>query len=255
MKILVGYTGLLGKTLCEHINFDLKFNSKNIESFNNLVSGSDNELYLTCLPATKWMVKKDTEKDINNIFNIFNILKTKNYKKIFLFSTIDVYNDSPIHSDENYHPNISKLNYGNNRRLFELMVKEYLKFDDLKIFRLPSLFSKNIKKNILFDLLTNNNIEQINSNSSYQWYNLDNLYKDIYEYSSKYPEEVEFNLFPEPIETEVLLSFFENSKHKVNYGDKIIYDFKTKFTENGYIMNKEQILKEIKNFINEGISK
>lgn len=58
MKIIVGNTGLVGTTLCESINFDLKFNSSNIGEFISLVEDGS-ELYLSCLPATKWMVNKD----------------------------------------------------------------------------------------------------------------------------------------------------------------------------------------------------
>lgn len=251
MKIIIGNTGLVGTTLSETINFDLKFNSTNLSDFLKIVDDGA-ELYLTCLPATKWMVNKNTTGDFENIMNILNLIKGKKYKKVVLISTIDVYNTSELKSNENTTPLVQNLNYGNNRYLFEVLVNEYLQTEDLKIFRLPALFNKHIKKNILFDLINNNNVNTINSNSSFQWYNLNNLSSDIIKYSEKYPNEVVFNLFPEPIDSLEIINLFPSLSTQVNFSEnKIIYDFTTKFSNNGYISTKEEILTEIKELINE----
>lgn len=255
MKILVGETGLVGTTLKEKIDFDHLFNTKNINNYyNNNFDGSD--LYLSCLPASKWVVNNDIQNDIENLYKLINIFSHFKYNNIFLISTIDVYCDSPNGSDENYNPNVRNLNYGSNRLLFENLVKQILTYKNLKIFRLPALFNKHIKKNILFDLLNNNNIELINSNSSYQWYNLDNLSNDIKYYREKFPNEILINLFTEPIDTEEILNFFPTHKNLVNYNDnKIVYNYKTKFHSSGYMKNKIEIITEIKKFINDYISK
>lgn len=249
MKIIVGDTGLVGKTVCESINFDKRFNTKNMHTFFQEVNDNQ-ELFLTCLPATKWMVNKDLREDMSNINKLINQLSRFHYSKVTLISTIDVYNDSPLKSNENYSPNISKLSYGNNRYLFEMFVREFIKTDDLKIFRLPALFNKHIKKNVLFDLINENNIEQINANSSFQWYNLDNLVSDIKKYSEKYPNETVFNLFTEPIDTMEIVKLFPQFIDKVTHSDiKVKYDYTTKHNE--YISSKETVLGEIKNLINE----
>jgi nucleoside-diphosphate-sugar epimerase len=172
MNILIGDTGLIGTTLKEKIYFDFTYNSKNIFRFNELIY-ENATLYLSCLPATKWLVNKNTKSDIQNINNIIEILSKQKFDKVVLFSTIDVYSDTPLLSDENSPIHMKSLSYGANRYLFELLVKEFVTTDDLKIFRLPALFSKNIKKNVLYDLIHNNNVDQINKNSAFQWYNLD----------------------------------------------------------------------------------
>lgn len=247
MKILIGNTGLIGTTLKEKINFDFEFNSKNITSFNEIVNDSC-ELYLSCLPATKWLVNQQIGNDFDNINNILNIIQEKTYSKIILISTIDVYCDSPLKSNEEHNPNVSKLNYGNNRYLFELLVREKLKTDDLKIFRLPALFSDKIKKNVLYDLINNYNIENINLNSVYQWYNLNNLVSDIQLHSENYPIDSVFNLFTEPIFTLELLKLFPNiNPLNLKHGDSIVYDYTTKYGE--YISNKEIVLSDIKKLI------
>lgn len=256
MKIIIGNTGLIGKTICEKEKFDLYFNSKNIDTYNEYVNNGS-ELFLSCLPATKWMINKNPLEDLNNIMKIINIISKKEYSKITLISTIDVYDGKGRLMNENDLPCIDNFNYGNNRYLFEILVTKLIKTNDLKIFRLPALFNKHIKKNILYDLLNDNNIEQINPNSWYQWYNLDNLTDDIKKYSKLYPKETIFNLFGEPIETNNIISLFPQHKDKIvhNWTNNVYYDFKTKFTDIGYISTELEILEEIKKFINEFSSK
>ena len=249
MKLLIGNTGLVGSTILESESFDHTFNSRNLHTFNDIANDGD-ELLLTCLPATKWLVNKNLTEDIENINRIINTIKQRSYSKITLISTIDVYNDSPLLSNEDYSPNISKLSYGNNRYLFELMVREMVKTDDLKIFRIPALFNKNIKKNVLFDLINNNNIEQINGNSSFQWYNLDNLSTDIKHYTETYPNEVLFNLFTKPLDTMEIINLFPQHADKVMFSpNRHVYDYTTKFGT--YISDNETTLNEIKQFIDE----
>jgi hypothetical protein len=142
MKILIGSSGLIGQMMLEKRQFDYSFNSKNINEFKNVVEDGS-ELFLTCLPATKWMVNKDLRKDMDNINFIIDTISKNQYSKVTLISTIDVYNDSPLHVNEDYYPNVSKLSYGNNRYIFELLVREYVKTNDLKIFRQEFLLSKN----------------------------------------------------------------------------------------------------------------
>jgi len=251
MKLIIGSTGLVGKTICENIKFDHYFNTSNIKTFNTIAKDGD-ELFLSCLPATKWVVNKDIIGDLQNIYDIISLISGITYSKVTLISTIDVYGDSPFESNESHPINVGKLNYGSNRYFFELLIREFVKTNNLKIFRLPALFNKHIKKNILFDLINQNNVELINYNSQYQWYNLNNLSKDIEEYSSKYPNEIVFNLFPEPINTIDIVNLFPNLINKVSFSDnKIIYNFTTQYHISGYISDKNKVLSEIKLLINE----
>jgi hypothetical protein len=248
MKLIIGNTGLVGKTILEKEKFDYEFNSKNIHQLPDISHGGD-ELFLSCLPSTKWLINQDIKKDVENLFNIINILKQRDYSKITLISTIDIYLDSPNEVNEDYPINFSKLHYGTNRYLFELLVSDLLKYEDLKIFRLPGLFNRHIKKNVIYDLLNLNNVEKINLNSSYQWYNLDNLSKDIKFYSDKYTNQKVYNLFTEPLETIEIAKLFD---FEVGFfGNRFSYNYKTKLTENGYIQSKESVLEEIKKLIYE----
>jgi hypothetical protein len=251
MKILVGDTGLVGTTLKEKINFDLTFNSKNIQDLQN-VSDENITIYLSCLPATKWLVNKNIPEDLKNINKIIDIVSKKSYKKVVLISTIDVYCDSPLMIDESYSVNVKNLSYGTNRYFFEMLVENLLNFEDLKIFRLPALYNKHIKKNILYDLINNNNVNQINTNSSFQWYNLDNLCDDIKLYSSLYPKRKVFNLFTEPLDSKEIVKLFPHHESNVSFApNRNEYDFKTNLNKTGYILSKDEVLNDIKKFIYE----
>ena len=249
-NIIIGNTGLIGKTICEKIYFDYKFNSSNINEIKTLKNKKINKLFLSCLPAQKYLINKNIIEDIKNIVNIIEIIKEIEPKEIILISTIDVYCESKILSNEDCVPNFKTLNYGSNRYLFEKLIKKTFNNCSVKIFRLPALFNKYIKKNILYDILNNNNIEQINANSCYQWYDLNDLYDDIIFFTSNFKNSDTYNLFTEPIETVFLLEEIFNYK-KINlFSKRIEYNFKTKFFDSGYILNKSIVIKKIKEFVN-----
>lgn len=251
MKLLIGNTGLIGTTLKEEIKFDYEFNSQNLNELINLeIDPTTTDLYLCCLPATKWLVNQDPTKDFENIMNIINVLSKKEYKTIILYSTIDIYQNAPLHSDESYVLKIDNLNYGNNRYLFEQLVKNTLKYKNLLTLRLPALFGKHIKKNILFDLLNDHEIYKINYNSKYQWYNLNNLVKDTNNCLNITHGFLLINLFPEPIETSEITKLFKVDKANLDTTPKeIIYDYKTSSVNGGYIESKNDVLKGIESLV------
>jgi len=230
------------------------FNSSNILDFKKEVH-DESILYLSCLPATKWLVDKNIQKDLNNILKITSAINEIKFDKIILISTIDVYCESPMHSDEDVFPLIKTLNYGSNRYFFEMLIRKTFTYNDLKIFRLPSLFGKYIKKNIVYDLLNNNNIDKININSSYQWYDLNDLVNDINYLSYEFPKSTIFNLFPEPIETNYLIKKIFELKNITNNENRIEYNYKTKFNNTGYIQSKDLIIEKLMRFKNEYINK
>lgn len=253
MKLLVGNTGLIGTTLKDSIKFDYEFNSKNINSLLELnIDPNTDDLYLCCLPATKWLVNKNPTLDLENIWSILQVLSKKQYRKIILYSTIDVYQEHCLGSDELCELNIDSPSYGSNRLLFEKLVKNTLNYKDLLIIRLPALFGKHIKKNILYDLLNDNNIEKINYNSSFQWYNLKNLFNDTERYLGICSHFQIINLFTEPIHTKEILKLFDINKSQVDTSlKKVEYNYKTRYTESGYISSSNEVLKDISNFIAE----
>lgn len=252
MKVLIGDSGLIGSTLKESINFDLTFNSKNISDFSKMVPQKDCELYLSCLPAEKWKVNLNPKEDVRNLLLIYYKIAIKTYSKVILFSTIDIYNSLENGSDETVFPSMHNPlnNYGSNRYLFERLILDKVPSNDIKVFRLPALYSNKIKKNILYDLLNDNNTDKIKVNSSYQWYNLNNLVFDVEKYCEEFPKENIFNMFTEPIHTTRIAGMFSNYvPSTVEAG--AYYDYKTKFSKSGYIDTAENVLKDIEKFVYE----
>lgn len=251
MKILIGNTGLVGKTLSSQMDFDLYFNSKNIKDFDKIVE-DDYDIYLSCLPAEKWKINQSPQSkiaDLKNCLDIADILSSKKYNNIVLLSTIDVYLNSKSGCDEDKDIAISNIGYGQNRLIFERLIENEIKFNSFKIYRLPALFGSGIKKNVLFDLMNNNNLDKINVNSYYQWYNLKNLSSDI-ELRLNSNSKI-FNLFTEPIHTKKIIDLYFNGK-QIGYqsAEPVIYDYKTKHSDFGYIDSAENILRQIGEFLN-----
>ncbi len=93
-----------------------------------------------------------------------------------MISTFDVYS-LPIEVDENTSINKENLHpYGKHRLELETFIQN--RFDALVV-RLPSLFGKGIKKNIVYDFLHNNLVDKIHKDSVFQFYNLEHLWQNI----------------------------------------------------------------------------
>tara|TARA_B110000483_G_scaffold104594_1_gene127620 strand:+ start:3580 stop:5172 length:1593 start_codon:yes stop_codon:yes gene_type:complete len=257
MNALVGYTGFVGSNLLQFYKFDYFYNSKN---FNEAKNKKFDTLFFCGMPAVKWYANKNPEEDFNTLKNIQSILNTIEVNKIILISTIDVYDDVYTKLDEDYNIQYNKNHiYGKNRFLFEEFIKN--KFNDYNIIRLPALFGKGLKKNIIYDLIHNNNVNDIPLNSSFQWYYLEWLKKDI-DIILKNNIKV-CNLFTEPIHTKEIIKVF-HEVFKIDYhfqleylGDEKPmkkYDLCTKYNnyfnnEQKYIIGQSEIINAIKEYL------
>ena len=161
---IIGFTGLIGSNLVDQIsktkfNIDY-FNSKNIHRINRKIKYD--YIFCAALPAEKWLANKYPKKDITNTKKLIKNLNKINTKIFILISTIDV----------NF-----EHTYGKNRLKLEKFISK--KFKNKIIIRLPGVFGKGLKKNVIYDLLKKNNLEKIYLNDEFQWYDLSLLYKDI----------------------------------------------------------------------------
>jgi sugar phosphate isomerase/epimerase len=249
-KCIVGYSGFVGGNLLLHNKFDYFFNSKNFDTAINL---DIDTMYFCGIPATKWYANKNPEEDSNNINNIMNILKTIKIKKIILISTIDVYDNIDGEYNEDYTCDYMNNHiYGKNRFLFEEFIKE--NFTNYYIVRLPALFGYGLKKNIIYDLINKNQINKININTNFQWYDLNWLNKDI---ETIIENNIRIcNLFTEPIETINIVKLFDYSIDLYDNNNYIKYDLKTKYSSvfncnnKGYIRTKEEVVENLIKYIN-----
>jgi sugar phosphate isomerase/epimerase len=253
---IVGYTGFVGLNLQQFFKFNYFYNSKN---FKDIKNKSFDTLFFGGIPSVKWYANKNPEEDNNIIENIKVILNTIKVKKFILISTIDVYEDVSKNYDEDYkiNPN-NNHTYGKNRFFFEKYVEE--NFENYNIIRLPALFGKGLKKNIIYDLIHNNNVNNISLNSSFQWYYLEWLKRDI-DIILKHDIKV-CNLFTEPINTNKIIHIF-NEVYNINYefqleylndNKTIKYDLYTKNNKyfncnKNYIIHENEVIKSIKEYL------
>lgn len=254
---IFGYTGFVGKNLLLKYAFKFLYNSKNIK---DAMNKEFDTVFITCIPAVKWLANKNPEQDNITINEIKKVIRTIQAKKIILISTIDVYDKINNKSNENTTIN-EMLNhvYGRNRYDFEKFIK--LNFLNYHIIRLPALFGRGLKKNIIYDLLNNNNVSNIYINSFFQWYNLENIKLDIEICINNKIKEC--NLFTEPLETSKIIELFPEYNYDNNPKELFKYDLETiyfdyfpngiKSKDNcncGYIQSKEYVLQNLVKFIN-----
>jgi sugar phosphate isomerase/epimerase len=253
---IVGYTGFVGSNLLQFYEFKYMYNSK---TFINAKYKTFDTVFFCGIPAMKWKANKYPEED-NIIFEeIISILDTITVNKIILISTIDVYDNINGGLNEDYHQSIVNHTYGKNRLLFE----EYIinRYENHHIVRLPALFGKGLKKNMIYDLIHNNNVSNIQINSSFQWYCLDWLKNDIdIIISNNIPI---CNLFTEPVHTsdiiktfhriygidyEFMINYLANNDTTISYNTCTKYN--TLFDSNKpYIRNSDKIIEALTEYL------
>jgi len=170
---LIGYTGFVGGNIAAQHQFDDLYNTSNI----NDIDGQEYDLVVSAATyAEMWKINQDPEGDLAQINGLIDHLKKVKAKRFVLISTVGVYKnpnganeDTPIDTD-------GLPPYGVNRWHLEQFVRDNFK---ATIIRLPGLFGEGIKKNVIFDLLNNNMVENIHADGVYQYYNLGNIWRDI----------------------------------------------------------------------------
>jgi hypothetical protein len=240
MKALIGYTGFVGSNLAKQIKFDQIFNSSNIE---DITKNNWSELIFCGLPSTKWLINKNPEPDRLNIENIKKILVKTVAEHITLISTVDVYSDTSTPQNENIWPQGYNHAYGDHRLDFEKFIISHF---NCSILRLPALFGEGLKKNVLYDLLNNHCLDMVAKNTSYQWYDLEDLSADI----DLFKQFKVVNLVTEPIKTEIIIKLCKHDSIKFPEGNQITYDLRTKYTRTGYLHDSNVVLVKLTNFIN-----
>ena len=246
---IVGYTGFVGSNLLKFYKFDYFYNSSNFYEASNKEYDT---IFFCGVPAVKWYANKFPKEDNEVIEKIQTILGTLKVKKIVVISTIDVYECTDSQQNEDYDCDIMNNHvYGSNRYGFENFIKN--KFENYHIIRLPALFGMGLKKNIIYDLINNNQIDKIEKNTKFQWYDLNWLKNDI---DIIINNKIKIcNLFTEPLETIEILKLFDDPLYKYRVESKLTYDLKTKYSNifnseiDGYIRNKTTVLNNIKQYL------
>jgi nucleoside-diphosphate-sugar epimerase len=245
---LIGYTGFVGGNIYNQLEFDDVYNSKNIKE----IKGKKYDLVISAgVSAVKWLANQKPKEDWQNIEKLLNLLITAKIKYLVWISTVDVY-PNPSDVDEKTYVDYKKAQpYGRNRFLAEEFIRKNFSF--YSIVRLPGLFGFGIKKNLIFDIIHDQYNDFVHPESIFQFYNLKNIGSDL---KIVIKNEIPLiNFATEPISVQeigryVLAKKIEGNKNlkKVSYDMKTLYaDF---FNKTGdYLYKKDEILQEIKNFI------
>ena len=247
---LIGCTGYVGSNLKEQYEFTNLYNSKN---FHDMKDQKYDLVVCAGISAVKWLANKDPEKDLARINALKEIMKTVQSQKFILISTIDVYATTQGKNEDFDCYSVGNHAYGTHRLEFESFCMN--QFDYCTIVRLPVLFGDGLKKNVIYDFLNDNCLEMINTKSSYQYYYLKNLWKDI---QIALTNDIKLiNLFTEAVSTEDIYQEFFSSKsigqQKVPEGH---YDLYTKHAKQwgnsgNYIYTKNEMMLQLAEFIKE----
>lgn len=245
---LIGYTGFVGGNLAEQYKFDDVYNSSNIAE----IEGKEYDLVVSAANrAEMWRINQEPEKDLAEINDYINHIKNVKIGKLVLISTVGVYKNPNGANEDTGIETEGLTPYGVNRYYLEQFCHENF---DTTVVRLPGLFGNGLKKNVIFDLLHDNNVEKIHKDGVYQYYNLDNIWKDINVALDNNVELV--NLATSPVSTEEVAKEafgveFTNAPEDVN---PAFWDMHSKYAdlyggEGDYLYTKQQELADIKAFV------
>lgn len=170
---LIGHTGFVGSNLLRQRSFDACFNSSNIDS----IAGRSFDLVVCAgAPAEKWKANADPERDSDVVERLTRALEHVNARKLVLISTVDVFLDPRGVDEDSPVPMTGLHAYGRHRRRLEQIVASRF---ETHIVRLVGLFGPGLKKNVIYDLLHENQVDHINARSVFQFYDLRRLWRDI----------------------------------------------------------------------------
>jgi len=244
---LIGYTGFVGGNLQSQQSFEDLYNSSNIDT----IAGKRYE-YVVCagVPAAKWIANREPEKDRQNIEHLARCIETVDAGKLILISTVDVY-PVPVDVDEESVIDIESCQpYGKHRLWLEQFVAS--RFDTF-IVRLPGLFGHGLKKNIIYDFLHANNLEQINPKGQFQFYYLEHLTRDI-DIGLRNHLKV-LNVTSEPTSvSEVARVCLDHEFENDMDAPGARYDFRSRHAalfggHDGYLYDREQVLADLREFV------
>lgn len=249
---LIGYTGFVGGNLDAQHAFDDKYNTKNIDD----IDGKEYDLVVSAATyAEMWKINANPEEDWERIASLIEHLKTVKAKQFVLISTICVFKDPVDGFTEDTPVDLEGLPpYGVHRYKLEQFVREH--FPNALIVRLPGLYGAGLKKNIIFDLMHDNNVERIHKDASVQYYNLGHIWSDIQIALDNQVTLLHLSVGPTTTQEVAKAAFdmeFTNAPADVH---PKTFDFHSKHAglfggTDGYLYSKQQSLDEIKNFVAE----
>jgi len=247
---LVGHTGFVGSNLQAQLAFDATFNSTNIDE---IAGGRFDLLVFAGAQSRKWWANAHPREDWGSIRRALKALARVESAYAILISTIDVVPPGAEKTEMAEYRTVDHHAYGANRLALE---REFNRlFPNCLIVRLPGLFGPGLKKNIIFDLLTENLLSKINLDSKFQYYDLKRLSCDIETAREAGLDLV--HLVTEPVSTaDIVDRYFDDSTVGDEPAPAVCYDYRTLHANHfggsgGYIEDRETVMKRLDRFIAE----
>jgi hypothetical protein len=168
-----------------------------------------------------------------------------------LISTVDVY-PVPRGVDErtSIDPDAAQT-YGRHRLNVEMIVGQL--FESIIVVRLPALFGSGLKKNALFDLLRDHQVDRIDARGVFQFYDAANLTGDI---GVCMKNDIRLlNMATEPIAiADIARDFFGRSLTPASTPAGPRYDFRSVYAplwgrDDGYLYSKDSVLRSLAAFV------
>ena len=243
---LVGYTGFIGKSLISEYGKSIGnvYNSKNIHKLPDI---HHDTLIIAAPSAVKWQANKNSQDDWAKVSRLIEAIKASTANEVIHLSTCDIFDYSKQSRNFELDEDFSNQPYSNHRRRLEEAVKGL----NYRILRLPTVYGDAMKKNILFDLLTNNYdyLETVNPHNELQWINVTEITSYI-EFARKQDIKI-LNCATQPIANSDIFKLFKYKSKNYTEKAEITYDMKTAYDPHGYFKGKKEVLKDIERFVNE----
>jgi hypothetical protein len=204
-----------------------------------------NHLVIAAPSAVKWKINQSPEFDRQQVQRIVDSV-TKNIRaeRVTLFSTVDVFQD--LENSNESSQLRDDLSYGGNRAVLELSLRS-LFGGRLTIVRLPGIFGKGLKKNLIYDI-RHDRIEEINkyfSDDEYQYANLQDCLQIAFGPGEHLGKCV--NIVSEPLPAKVIANL--KGYNLPSRLTRRLYNVKSIYSTTGYHFTSSEALIQIKNFL------
>lgn len=243
---LIGHTGFVGSNLLAQASWDAVFHSQTIAD----LAGQQFDLVVCAgAPAAKWLINQNPQADIDNLQTLQDAIGAARIGELVLISTIDVYpqpqgvdEQTPIDA-RGHHA------YGAHRLGLEAFCTAQAA---TTILRLPGLFGAGLKKNVIYDLLHDNQVDRIDPGGCFQYYDLRHLWADVQRVRKAGVKLV--NLATGPIGTERIARELFGVTLPERAGPHASYDMRTRHADlwgrsDGYAYSADAVWADLEAFV------
>jgi len=174
MDAIVGASGFVGGSIARQRPEARGFTSRDSRE---AMGPTWDRVWFAAARAEKWRINKDPATDAAHIAELIRLVEGIRAERFVLISTVDVYG-TPAGVDESTPIETTGLHpYGLHRYELERAVRRA--HPTALIVRLPGLYGRGLKKNIVYDLLHDNGVDRINPDSEFQYYGVESIAADL----------------------------------------------------------------------------